>query len=217
VEPEVLSTKVTKTAGTKGTKTTGTKGAKTAGTSPMIVPEFFEAALCERIRRAMDAGVPEPAEILGDAIGADAAVRRSSHIEVDAATLRLVEHRLDLARDDIGRSLGLRLTAREGTSFLRYQPGGFFKPHRDRGDVPSWPGAARRRASVVVFLNTATEASAGGAFSGGTLTLYAEGPQPSRVDLHPQAGTLVAFPASLLHEVTPVGDGIRDTLVDWFY
>jgi predicted 2-oxoglutarate/Fe(II)-dependent dioxygenase YbiX len=182
----------------------------------VILPEFVDAAFCARVRRSMDDGVPEPAEILGQEIEADAGVRRTSHIEVDADTLRLVERRLDLARDGIGRSLGLTLTAREGTSFLRYQPGGFFRRHRDRGEVPSWPDAARRRISIVVFLNSSAQAGATGTFSGGTLTLFAEnGRQP--VDLAPRAGTLVAFPSDLLHEVTPVRDGVRDTLVDWFY
>jgi predicted 2-oxoglutarate/Fe(II)-dependent dioxygenase YbiX len=181
------------------------------------VPEFFDAALCERIRRAMDDGVPETAEILGDDIEANAGVRRTSHIEVDADTLRLVEHRLDLAREGIARALGIHLTAREGTSFLRYPPGGFFKPHRDRGNVPSWPDAARRRVSVVVFLSTAKEADAGGTFSGGTLTLYPQVRRAAPIELHPRAGTLVAFPATLRHEVAVVRGGTRDVLADWFY
>ena len=33
----------------------------------------------------------------------------------------------------------------------------------------------------------------------------------------PQAGLLVAFSADVLHEVTEVRAGTRDTIVDWFY
>ena len=36
-------------------------------------------------------------------------------------------------------------------------------------------------------------------------------------DIVPRAGTLVAFPATVLHEVTRVEDAIRDAVVDWFY
>ena len=32
----------------------------------------------------------------------------------------------------------------------------------------------------------------------------------------PRRGMLVVFPADTLHEVTPVADGHRDTVVDWF-
>jgi predicted 2-oxoglutarate/Fe(II)-dependent dioxygenase YbiX len=28
---------------------------------------------------------------------------------------------------------------------------------------------------------------------------------------------LAAFLAETLHEVTPVGEGVRDTVVDWYY
>jgi len=33
----------------------------------------------------------------------------------------------------------------------------------------------------------------------------------------PRRGLLVAFPSSTPHEVTPVVDGTRDAVVDWFY
>jgi predicted 2-oxoglutarate/Fe(II)-dependent dioxygenase YbiX len=32
----------------------------------------------------------------------------------------------------------------------------------------------------------------------------------------PTRGTLVAFPADMLHEVTPVVEGTRNAVVDWF-
>jgi predicted 2-oxoglutarate/Fe(II)-dependent dioxygenase YbiX len=37
------------------------------------------------------------------------------------------------------------------------------------------------------------------------------------VDIAPEAGLLVAFPAEVLHEVLPVLGGTRDAAVDWFY
>ena len=42
-------------------------------------------------------------------------------------------------------------------------------------------------------------------------------PRGSPRDIHPRAGTLVAFLSSTLHEVTPVTAGVRDTVVDWLY
>ena len=144
-------------------------------------------------------------------------VRRSSHVEVDEATLRRLDQTLDAHRVRIERFFGLSLPEREGISLLRYAAGGFFKPHRDHGYVDSWPDAARRRVSLVLFLTTSRELDPTGTFSGGVLRLHCdEGPASSQ-DVHPRAGKLVAFLSSTLHEVTPVTAGVRDTVVDWLY
>lgn len=173
----------------------------------------------------MDLGRAEPAEVLNHDITLDRQVRRASSIDVDPETLALVEQRLDSRRDAIGRFFGLSLTGREGAGFLRYGPGGFYKAHRDRGTFTSWPEAATRRIAIVVFLNDGTEVPAArivgagfsrpiGEFSGGALRLLEPG-EP--FDIVPRQGLLVAFPAATLHEVAPVVDGTRDSIVDWFY
>jgi predicted 2-oxoglutarate/Fe(II)-dependent dioxygenase YbiX len=163
----------------------------------------------------MDAGTPEIAEILDSTIVSNEAVRRSSHVDVDEETFAWLDRVLDASRARIEEHFGMTLTEREGISLLRYQPGGFFKPHRDWGVVPSWPDAARRRISLVLFLRTSREADPAGTFSGGALRLYDDG--ESIHDIRPRAGTLVAFLSTTLHEVAPVTEGVRDALVDWFY
>ena len=47
------------------------------------------------------------------------------------------------------------------------------------------------------------------------LRLYPDDSDP--IDIVPEEGLLVAFPATVLHEVTRVGDAVRDAVVDWFY
>lgn len=165
----------------------------------------------------MDHGVPEAAEVLDREIEVQEDVRRASNIDVDEATLERLEVTFDALRTRMERFFGLLLSRREGVSLLRYAAGGFFKPHRDHGDVESWPDAARRRVSLVLFLCTSHEVDAHGAFSGGALRLHPDDPLASSQDIHPRAGTFVAFLSTTLHEVTPVRDGIRDTAVDWFY
>ena len=56
---------------------------------------------------------------------------------------------------------------------------------------------------------------AGGAVRGGILRLFPDEADP--IDVLPTRGTLVAFPADMPHEVTPVTSGRRDAIVDWFY
>jgi predicted 2-oxoglutarate/Fe(II)-dependent dioxygenase YbiX len=116
----------------------------------------------------------------------------------------------------VAGNFGVTLTSREGASFLRYPPGGLYRPHRDRAVVASWPDAARRLVAVVVFLNSSRAIDVAGGFDGGVLRLFADGEAPF-VEVHPRAGTLVAFRADRLHEVTPVRHGTRETIVDWYY
>jgi predicted 2-oxoglutarate/Fe(II)-dependent dioxygenase YbiX len=151
----------------------------------------------------MDAGVVEPAEVLDVHIEALGVVRRAESIDVDARILDDVERRLDEARGRIGEFFALPLTGREGAGFLRYRPGGFYRSHVVRAIVRAWPGAALRRVTVVVFLNS-------GEFTGGLLRV---GGQP----IAPEAGMLAAFLAETVPEVTPVRGGVRDTVVDWYY
>jgi len=163
----------------------------------------------------MDLGASDPAEILEDTVEYHEHIRRTLSIEVPDPTLEWVERDLENARDRLAELSGMTLGVREGCGFLRYLPGGFYLPHRDRGDLPSWPGAAQRQLAVVVFLATARDAGDPEGFTGGVLRLYSEESEP--IDIVPVEGTLIAFPATTLHEVTRVGDAVRDAVVDWFY
>jgi predicted 2-oxoglutarate/Fe(II)-dependent dioxygenase YbiX len=182
----------------------------------LIVPAFLDPAACHRIRAAMEAGSPEPADVLEREIALDLRQRRAAHVEVDPDTLAFLERTLDAARPRVESHFGLQLGHREGTGLLRYGAGGFYGPHRDCGDVPSWPAAARRCISIVLFLTSSREVEPTGAFTGGALRLFVDDHASKPVDVHPREGTLVAFPATMLHEVRTVHEGTRDAAVDWF-
>jgi len=182
-----------------------------------LLPGAVSPAFCAIVRTAMNRGCADPAEVLEDAIEHQDHVRRTLSIDVDPTTVRQVEDAIEARRADLVARFSLNLGPREGAGFLRYLPGGFYRPHRDRGDLPSWPGAARRQVAVVVFLNTAKQAGDPEGFDGGVLRLYPERSGAAPFDIVPRAGTLVAFPATVLHEVTRVEGAIRDAVVDWFY
>jgi predicted 2-oxoglutarate/Fe(II)-dependent dioxygenase YbiX len=187
--------------------------ATTADVPVLIEPAFLDRQACRSIRDAMDRGADEAAEVIGDRIARRETVRQARNIDVDEQTIELVETRIEGVRAAIECAMGQPLGEREGTGFLRYPPGGLYRPHRDRGTVAGWPAAARRQATVVLFLN-------GGAgpepdFAGGDLHLYPDNGHPLRIT--PETGLLVAFPAHWLHEVRPVTRGVRDAAVDWFY
>ena len=175
---------------------------------------FLAAAQCVEIRRGMDAGDIEPAEVLAAGVQRDVQVRVASLIEPPENLARDIEAMLDGCRNRVAEVLRLSLSEREGAGCIRYPAGGFYRAHRDRGNHPQWEPAARRAAAVVVFLNTSRANGGDGEFDGGILRLHL--PQGT-IDVVPEAGLLVAFPADVLHEVTEVRDGTRDTIVDWSY
>jgi predicted 2-oxoglutarate/Fe(II)-dependent dioxygenase YbiX len=73
----------------------------------------------------------------------------------------------------------------------------------------------RRQVTLVLFLESSREAEPSGGFNGGLLRLFPDEGDP--IDVVARQGMLVAFPASMRHEVTRVRSGRRDTIVDWFY
>ena len=179
--------------------------------------DVLDEATCKWIQRAMDAGSHAPAEVLHDAIDVEVATRRATDIEVGDEVIAMVESRLDAHREAIAAFFGVRLDGREGCGFLRYESGGFYGPHIDRADVPSWPDAARRAITMILFLNSSSDADSDGEFAGGCLRLFPHGLDAKSIDVTARRGTLVAFLASTPHEVTPVTRGRRDTIVDWCY
>jgi predicted 2-oxoglutarate/Fe(II)-dependent dioxygenase YbiX len=176
--------------------------------SPMFVhPECVLASDCERIRAAMDAAAASPAEIYHtDDCRIDEDARRALEIEVADEVVDEVQRVVDRVRLAVAQCFGVALSGHEGPGFVRYMLGGFYRRHcdvlSDSGD--EFP----RRIALVMFLT-----SAGEQCEGGTLRIY----RPEAFDIVPKAGTLVAFPADVPHEVLPVTGGVRDVVVDWFF
>lgn len=180
-----------------------------------MAPDVLDAPTCRRVQAAMDAGTSEEAEVLDEGFEVQEDVRRAMQIDVADAVLTMVEATLDAMRGPIASFYGLVLQSREGASVLRYETGGFYRPHVDRAHVPSWPLTERRQITVVLFLESSREAEPSGGFRGGILKLFPDQGDP--IEIVPTGGTLVAFPAAMRHEVTRVTAGRRDTIVDWFY
>ena len=177
------------------------------GSGPaLICRDFAPRAACERIIAGMDGGVATPSEIVTDHVRVDDGVRRSFDVEVDAAVLEFVCGLLAPAAAIVAEAFAQPGMRFEGPGCLRYQRGGFYLPHRDvmpAASADAWP----RLISVVLFLN-----GGGGALAGGELRLHASA---GKIDIAPECGTLVAFPAATVHEVLPVRAGVRYTVVDW--
>ena len=182
-----------------------------------IASDALDGETCRWVQASMDVGSRAAAGILHDAIDAVEEGRQATDVDVPDEVIAAIESRLDAHRDAVASFFGVRLRGREGAGFLRYESGGSYGPHVDRADVPSWPDAARRAITIVVFLNSSRDADPHGDFAGGCLRLFPDGLAAPAVDLVSKRGMLVAFAASIPHEVTLVTCGTRDTVVDWYY
>lgn len=84
--------------------------------------------------------------------------------------------------------------------------GGHFDWHKDYGRDPADPHQEPRKLTLSLQLSDDHE------YQGCDLQVRAG----NQIDTAPRArGTLIAFPANVLHQVTPISGGIRRSLVIW--
>jgi PKHD-type hydroxylase len=84
--------------------------------------------------------------------------------------------------------------------------GGHFDWHKDYGRDPSDPTREPRKLTLSLQLSDPSD------YQGCDLQVRAG----NQIDIAPRArGTLVAFPANVLHQVTPIRSGVRKALVVW--
>ena len=154
----------------------------------------------------MDRARRTPAEIYADGYRVDRSTRRAFDVEISEDLLGEVQRAIDSIRPEAAHFFDLPLSGDEGPGFIRYTSGGFYRRHRDV--APGCDEEFPRRISVILAMS-----SAGEECDGGALRVY----RPEPFDIVPRAGTLVAFPSHMPHEVLPVTKGVRDVVVDWFY
>jgi predicted 2-oxoglutarate/Fe(II)-dependent dioxygenase YbiX len=177
----------------------------------LVIDDFFDAATCQRIVAELRAANAEAATVYGTSAGGavQPRVRSVRRVDVSPELHELVSRRFLERKPEIARHFAVNLDACEPPQFLRYEPGDFFVAHQD-GNTPLVRDETRlRRVSIVVFLNAGYE--------GGVLTLH--GSYPDYNVRHPivaNPGALVAFRSETTHEVTPVTEGERFTIVSWY-
>lgn len=184
-------------------------------------PGFLEPDLCTRICSEMSVAPQEPARVaFGSAYSVDETLRRAKVVEVPRQSRALVEERLHAALPDVGRFFGLDNTKQERLVFLRYVAGDFFRFHTDSNQAEdTFDHIKARRVSLIVFLNNEAEIGEGAGYEGGALTLYGlirKAPfERLGLPLGGETGLLVAFHSDIFHEVKPVTQGERYTVVTW--
>jgi predicted 2-oxoglutarate/Fe(II)-dependent dioxygenase YbiX len=147
-------------------------------------------------------------------------LRRTRRVAVGDDLTELARRRLTELRPRLEARFAVGLGACETPQFLRYRQGDRFAAHQDSSVDPEDRAAAPRRVSAVLMLG-----SEGGAGDrrrrSGALTFFDTSAtttwQTCRVPVEAPAGSVIAFPSDLVHEVSPVRSGIRLSVVTWFH
>lgn len=154
-------------------------------------------------------------------------IRRTSKVEMPDHLVEPIERKLQNLMPTLQDYFGTEINEFQPIQVLRYQPGAFYRVHKDNGNlrikevgeaVP--PAIANRKLTVVLFLNGQDDSGVQESFAGGELVLHSKTSLDDSVDsllpISVTPGSLVAFPSSTLHEVMPVHSGIRYSIVSWF-
>jgi SM-20-related protein len=226
---------------TRGHRTAPTKGADRpavardetdlAPVDVFVRPAFLTDLECVGLRAEMDSvaqvdgGVRETDRPGADSI--DRVGRSARECQVSDDTIRSIAQRICQVAPEISAHFNQDLAEYETPHFIIYGAGDFYRSHRDLyADVVVPEPIARRRVAVVIFLNDETDPNRsgepGGAmpmerYAGGSLRLCSH-EAPEFVSEHAagvpaRRGLLVAFRADTWHEVTPITDGRRFTIV----
>ncbi|MEQ1898445.1 MAG: 2OG-Fe(II) oxygenase [Vicinamibacterales bacterium] len=149
--------------------------------------------------------------------------RRTLEVTVEDAIHDATRDRILGLRQELARHFAADLEGLDHLRCMKYREGDFFKLHadvprpEDIDEASRFAGVLRRRVSIVTFLNDPAHASE--PYAGGELTLFGL-MQGAAADygfpVDAETGLMVAFPAGMLHEVSPVLSGSRFTLVTWF-
>lgn len=185
-----------------------------------VQPRFFDEEECARLRAEARRGSAEHATVVQ---GPDAVVdldyRSTKRVILDAATEPYLIERMQQVRPCLASHFKVGLDHLQPLQLLKYEKGDFFAVHADSNDRPEVPDfLKRRRISVIVFLGHEEVADQNS--NGGILQFHDLLDDPRLAHraypFAPVSGTLLAFPSHMQHEVTPVRDGVRYSLVSWF-
>jgi len=174
--------------------------------TPATIPDAFSEAECLRILSLTEAAPAEEARLVGRQ--RDHNLRRADLVWVDDMPdaewimRRIVEVTARVNREVFGFDLEAFEESAQVATY-RAEKAGHFDWHADIGDGPL---AARRKLTLVVQLSDPAD------YAGGALEVM---PSAQVHSAERAQGSATAFPAFLLHRVTPVTRGLRRSLTVW--
>ena len=188
------------------------------------VQGFLSPEECKHLRDEIERATISPATVReeGGEYGVDEGYRKTRWAEVSPEASGMLVDRMTKLLPEVSERFEVEVTGVQNPQFLKYQEGDFFRRHSDNHHGENAAEFARQRqVSAVVFLNEESSEPAADTYEGGALTLYGlmDDGQGGSIGLpvKGEAGSLIAFPSEMLHEVTAVSRGERYTVVTWFF
>ena len=201
----------------------------------LIIKDFFSKAICREISEyAYNTSEGEKAKVKTRVLGSvvdpsvDENIRKTIIHKLPELHQGLYEESFKMHQPEIERFFSVALTTSTTLQALEYTKGSFYIKHSDDSNelvdetgntVGFIQVAPQRKITTVLF--TASHKSHNSedySFDGGELLFnYLFDAEGKQVKLYPEAGDMVVFPSNPIfsHEVLPVKDGYRLTLVQW--
>jgi len=179
---------------------------------------FFDVQTCRELIGELRRSSSRPAlTYANDNLGSvDERVRKVARLMPSPETVDYVMRRLTAYRESLEEHFKVSLSGCEDPQFLRYRVGDFFVAHQDGNTGLTRLDTDRsRRISLTIFLNHQSERPEPNAYCGGSL-VFSDWRNGAECRLAGEAGTLVAFRSEVTHEVVPVTDGERYSIVSWY-
>ena len=102
-----------------------------------------------------------------------------------------------------------------GVQYATYDGGGFFDWHKDEFDMPFGPLAPTHHIGLNRKLTAVLNLTDSDAYAGGDVLLKDAWGNTLTPEGMREKGSVVVFPAYIVHTVTPVTSGLRNSLVGW--
>jgi predicted 2-oxoglutarate/Fe(II)-dependent dioxygenase YbiX len=182
-----------------------------------IDQDFLADDLCEAICTEIDSAAKSATPVYSEGRKAndmDTALRRSYYADVPEQYRTTLEHKIKALQPVIEQHFAEEYHADlyEHPKFVLYERGHYFAAHRD--------SQLHRKINMTIYLNDERTEELTSGYSGGQLILYELFSNPKLaqkgIALTGNKGMLVAYPAEIPHEVTPVIDGKRYAVVSRF-
>jgi predicted 2-oxoglutarate/Fe(II)-dependent dioxygenase YbiX len=178
---------------------------------------FWSETACRRLREISKTTRSEEAGIYSEGkLSVDGRFRKTARVLLDRPLSDEIHGSLLEIKPRLENYFDISLSGLQPFQFLQYRPGDYFRTHQDEKRPPS---ETTRKVSFIVFLNSESSESETG-FAGGDVVFYenmAHNLADDGVHIPAEEGLLLAFSSYLLHEVREVRNGLRYSIVSWFF
>ncbi len=197
--------------------------------SLLIIPEFLSKKFSSQLRQE----IAKSKQYLTPLIDVEKRIERKEKLEgrpnavfdISADLQERLENKISDIKPAVEDFFSIKLSEPKKPYYAIYQTGDFVERHADaHPNVKNTNEIKSTRIVIIILLNDnigeATDENASN-FTGGHLTFYGvikdKAFKEYGYPLKAKAGTLIAFPATCLHEVTKVTSGVRYVVNTGFY